>query len=301
MVEPEYFDLRYKDLMRKNIILTGASGGVGSEVARILLRSGATVHAIGRNQAKLQLLESTSGKTGSIYVYLCDLQRPTDIKQTFTSILERVSGKLDGIVNCAGQSLIKDFQDTSLKDFDDIMTINVRAAMHIMSMAVPFMKLTGGSIVNVSATPVPRVRQSIFCVSKACMDSMTQCSALELANFGIRVNGVAPGVVNTEFRLNQVENPINKEANDEGLKECNAKGFIGGVSSAKDVAEVIVWLLSDESSYVTGEIINVDGGAGLDSGTSRVAWKTEEKKQESPSVFSLGKAFGIEKLFNRGK
>lgn len=301
MAEPEYFDLRYKDLSRKNIILTGASGGIGSEVARILLRSGANVHALGRNQAKLQLLESTQGKTGSLFVYLCDLQRPTDIKQTFTSILERVSGKVDGIINCAGQSLIKDFQDTSLKDFDDIMTINVRAAMHIMSMAVPFMKLTGGSIVNVSATPVPRIRQSIFCVSKACMDSMTQCSALELANFGIRVNGVAPGVVNTDFRLNQSENPITRESNEEGLRECSTKGTIGGVTTAKDVAEVIVWLVSDESSYVTGEIINVDGGAINETGLSRVAWKSEERKQENPSVFSLGKAFGIEKLFGRGK
>ena len=301
MAGAEFFDLRYKDLQHKNILLTGASGSIGREVARILLRSGANVHILGRNHAKLQSLESTPGSTGSVFIYICDLQRPTDIKQTFTAILERVSGKLDGIINCAGQSLIKNFEDTSLKDFDDIMTINVRAAMHIMSMAVPFMKLTGGAIVNVSATPVPRVRQSVFCVSKACMDSLTQCSALELANFGIRVNGVAPGIVNSGFRLNQMDQPITPQAEEAGLKEAASKGLIGGVCSPLDVAEVIVWLVSDESSYVTGEIINVDGGSSIDSAISRISFREEGRREESPSILSISKNSMLGKLFSIGK
>jgi NAD(P)-dependent dehydrogenase (short-subunit alcohol dehydrogenase family) len=301
MAGPEFSDLRYKDLVKKNILLTGASGAIGSEVARILLRAGATLHVIGRNHSKLQMLESTPGSTGSLFSYICDLQRPTDIKQTFTAILERVSGRLDGIINCAGQSLIKNFEDTSLKDFDDIMTINVRAAMHLMSMAVPFMKLTGGAIVNVSATAVPRSRQSVFCVSKACMDSLTQCSALELANFGIRVNGVAPGIVVSDFRINQAENPISREANDAGIQEANGKGMIGGTCSPNDVAEVVVWLVSDESSYVTGEIINVDGGSSIDSAISRIGWKGEERREESQSIFPISKDSIFGKFLNLGK
>lgn len=300
--ETDYFDLRYKDLKGKNILLTGGSSGIGHEVGKILLKSGANVIALGRNRELLQRLEYTLGKTGSLSIHPCDLQKPTEIKQVFTLILEQVQGKLDGIANCAGQSLIKDFNDTTLKDFDDSMNINVRAAMHIMSMAVPFMKLTGGSIVNISGSPVPRIRQSIFCVTKACLDSLTQCSALELANFGIRVNSVAPGITDTGFRLNQAENPISQVANEICLKEAARKSLLGGVNTAKDVAEVVVWLLSNESSYVTGEIITVDGGSSLHTATADIEWRVEEKKVEEDSMIGKGmKAFGFDKFFSKGK
>jgi Dehydrogenases with different specificities (related to short-chain alcohol dehydrogenases) len=298
--ETDYFDLKYKTLRGKNIILTGGSSGIGHEVAKILLVSGSNVIAIGRNREELNRLEFTLGKTGTLSVHYCDLQRPTEIKQVFTAILEQIQGKIDGIINCAGQSLIKDFQDTSLKDFDECMNINVRAAMHLMSMAVPFMKLTGGSIVNITASPVPRIKQSIFCVTKACLDSLTQCAALELANFGIRVNAVAPGITDTNFRLNQTEKPINQDVNDGCVRDAGRKSLLGGVNSAKDVAEVVVWLVSDESSYVTGEIITVDGGTSLNTATSDMEWKAEEKKEEA-SVFDKGfKALGIGSIFSKG-
>ena len=297
--ETDYFDLRYKDLRGKNMIITGASSGIGHEVAKILLKSGSNVIAIGRNRELLQRLEYTLGKTGALSIHICDLQKPTEIKHVFTTILEELQGKIDGIANCAGQSLIKDFHDTTLKDFDDNMNINVRAAMHIMSMAVPFMKLTGGSIVNISGSPVPRIRQSIFCVTKACLDSLTQCSALELANFGIRVNSVAPGITDTNFRMNQPERPINELTNTVCVKEAGRKSLLGGVNSGKDVAEVIVWLLSEESSYVTGEIITVDGGSSLNTASSDIEWRVEEKKEETSVIDKGMKVFGIDKLFSR--
>ena len=299
-VDTDYFDLRYKDLKGKNIVLTGGSSGIGHEVAKILLKSGSNVIALGRNRELLQRLEYTLGKTGSLTVHFCDLQKPTEIKQVFTTVLEQLQGHIDGIVNCAGQSLIKDFQDTTLKDFDDCMNVNVRAAMHIMSMAVPFMKLTGGSIVNISGSPVPRIRQSIFCVTKTCLDSLTQCSALELANFGIRVNSVAPGITDTGFRMNQVDRPIGQVANEVCVREAGRRSLLGGVNAAKDVAEVVVWLISSESSYVTGEIITVDGGSSLSTATSDIEWKVEEKKEETSVIDKGIKAFGFDKLFSRG-
>jgi NAD(P)-dependent dehydrogenase (short-subunit alcohol dehydrogenase family) len=295
----EYFDLKYKDLKGKNVLLTGASGGIGHEVGKILLRSGSNVIAIGRNRGSIQRLE-TLDNTGTLSIYICDLQKPSEIKQVFTEILEKIQGKINAIVNCAGQSFIKDFQETTLKDFDECMNINVRSAMHLMSMSVPFMKLTGGSIVNISASPVPKIRQSVFCVSKACLDSLTQCSALELANFNIRVNAVAPGVVDTSFRTNQAEDPIDLSTNQACVKEAARRSLIGTCVTPKDVADVVVWLVSDESSYVTGEIITVDGGCSLTTATSDIEWKTEEKKEE-PSILNKGfKAFGMEKFFSKG-
>ncbi|CAG9316379.1 unnamed protein product [Blepharisma stoltei] len=290
-------DLKYPDLQGKTIILTGGSSGIGREAAKILLKSGANLILIGRRTQLLDQLDQIPKKKGTLTVHACDLERPNEIKSVISRIVMDNQGKIDGVVNCAGIIESKDFSETTLQEWDMVMNINLRAPMQIISMLIPFMKFTGGSIVNVSASPVPRPKQTIFSVSKACLDSLTQCAALELGGFGIRVNGVAPGITDTSLRMHQVEQRITQAQNDNLMKAAGSETPMKTINTAKNIADSIVWLLSEQSSYVNGEIICVDGGASIKTATSEIAWHlpepvvTESLLSQGMKALNLGKFF----------
>lgn len=295
--DSNFLDLKYPDLQGKNIILTGGSSGIGREAAKILLKSGANVILLGRRTQLLEQLSQIPKKKGTTEIHACDLEKPNEIKSVISRILTDHSGKIDGLVNCAGIIQSKDFSETTLQDWDTIMNINLRAPMQIISMIIPFMKFAGGSIVNVSSSPVPRAKQTIFCVSKSCLDSLTQCAALELAGFGIRVNAVAPGITDTSLRMHQVDQRITQVQNDSLMKVAADETPLMKVSTAKNVADSIVWLLSDQSSFVNGEILSIDGGASIKTATSDVAWHVPEEVV-TESLLSQGmKALNLGKFF----
>lgn len=152
------------------------------------------------------------------------------------------------------------------------MTINVRGMFQIISMSVPFLKDSKGVIVNVSATAgsIPEVGGLVFSVSKAMVNMLTKCTALELASFGVRVNAVAPIFVDTTARLTAGEASMIMARDDyEELKEKTQNAipldvqFQSKMLYPDDVADSILWLASSDSSYVTGEILTLDGGQGL--------------------------------------
>lgn len=303
-------DLAYPSLSGKIIVMTGASSGIGQATAKMLLKSGAHLYCLGRNQAAYNELEHFAKSQGTLRFFHCDLLRPVEIKTVFQSVMSETAGKLDGLINCAGMILSKEFRDTLLSEWDMIHTLNLRAPMQIMSMAVPYMREFGGSIVNVSASPVPRPKQTLFCVSKACLNSLTQCAALELGGIGIRVNAVAPDFTDTLLRVSpQVkggtrpleevsisifEDGLSLSQNAELMQQAGAVNPLQRVNSAKDVAHAIVWLVSDESSFVNGEILTVDGGASLQSPLTAAAWHVPEPRGE-PEKKSL--AAGLKNFF----
>ena len=296
--ETDFKDLEYDDLAGKNYLVTGGSSGIGREVARILLQNGAHVILLGRRPQLLHQLAQVLSNKGSISVYPCDLERPAEVKSVFLRALEEVQGNLNGIVNSAGVIHSKDFKDTTLQEWDQIMNVNVRVPMQLISMAIPFMKLTGGAIVNVSAAPMPRPKQTIFSVSKAMLDSMTQCAALEVANFGIRINCVAPGFVDTGLRMHQKDLSLTAVQNHELMKQAASQTPTGKVSSPANIAHTAVWLLSDQSSFVNGEVLAVDGGASISSKTSSIQWHNPEV--EPPSILSQGmKALNLGNFFKK--
>lgn len=152
------------------------------------------------------------------------------------------------------------------------MTINVRGTLQITSMSVPFLKDSKGVIVNVSATAGerPEVGGLVFSVSKSMINMMTKCVALELGGFGIRVNAVAPLFVDTPARMTTGDVNMNLTKPEyEDLKASTEKGIPLEVSyqdkilNCEEVADSILWLASSDASYVTGEILTIDGGQSI--------------------------------------
>jgi short-subunit dehydrogenase len=147
--------------------MTGASSGIGSAIAKKLLRSGANVIMFGRDISKLQQLNIDPKKLGQSYIFRCDLTRPLEVEEIFLRVVEFFQGRIDVLINAAGILLSKDYMETTLPEYDYLMTLNVRAPMQLMSMATPWLKQYKGCVVNVSASAVPRPRQTLFCVTKS--------------------------------------------------------------------------------------------------------------------------------------
>ena len=214
LAERDNQDIKY-NFVGKNVMMTGASSGIGKVIWKKLLRNGATVAAFGRNVAKLEAeMDDKMTKRGKFIPVVCDLAQPVDVEEKFYIIMStEFEGKLDVLINSAGIMLSKDYRDTTLQEFDHIMTINVRAPMQLMSMAGPWLQETKGAVVNLSANAVPRPSCTLFSMSKSCLDMLTQCAALEMAKYGVRCNAVAPGVTNTPMRMSQPFGPMSEHQN----------------------------------------------------------------------------------------
>ena len=300
--EYDAIDIKYKDLLGKRILLTGASSGIGRQVARKLLRSGVYLMVLGRNPDALAELSRDPKARGVVKPYECDIEKPVALEETFFKMMEENDGKLDGLINTVGTSLCADFRDTTLKEFDFLMNINVRTSMQLMSMASRFLKESHGVIVNVSAPDVPMPKATLFCVTKACLNMLTQCAALELSAHGVRVNAVAPGFVNTPMRMHQREAPISQAENDALMREAAKRTPLKRTPTDKEVADAIVWLISEQSSFVNGQIMNIDCGASIAATSSDLSWhkpniavtptQASAQGQRQTGLFGLAKFLG---------
>lgn len=230
------------------ILVTGASGGIGSTTVRHLVEEGAQVIASGRNQEALNALRSETG---------CSVL-PFDL--TSQQSVETALQGLDvwGVVNCGGfGGEIATPMDTDIDVFDKVMAINARGAMLVTKYASQSMVRlgNGGSIVNVSsqASLVALEGHISYGSSKAALDNITRVSALELGKHNIRVNSVNPTVVMTEMSEFYWGRP------DIGGKFLEQMP-LGRWATADDIAAPIVFLLSEKSSMISGVSLPIDGG-----------------------------------------
>lgn len=158
-----------------------------------------------------------------------------------------------------------------------VMHINVRVPLQLISLSAPYLSRTQGAVVNVSASPVPRPQCSIFSISKSCVDMLSKCAALELANSGIRVNSVAPGAVDTPVRMNQPFGPLSESQNEAFMKEMAKKiPLQSKMPAARDIANVVLFLANRKSSYINGQVLTVDGGSSLATQGCWIEWNAIE-------------------------
>jgi NAD(P)-dependent dehydrogenase (short-subunit alcohol dehydrogenase family) len=246
----------------KVVVVTGATSGIGRATTLRFAESGANVVAIGRKEDALAAVsEEIRKRGGSPLTVRADLSVAAEAAKVIAGTVDWFGG-LDVLVNAAGHISSGTIENTSLEAWDAMIDINLRAVFNLMQQAVPLLIERRGNIVNVSSVTGLRSFPGVlaYCVSKAGLDQLTRCAALELAAKGVRVNAVNPGVVVTE---------IHKRG---GLSEDQYAAFldhskqthpIGRVGEAREIAELILFLASERAAWITGGTYSIDGGRAL--------------------------------------
>jgi dehydrogenase/reductase SDR family member 4 len=241
-------------LEHKVAIVTGASRGIGEAIARAFVREGARVALCGRNHETL--LEVSTNIEGRTLPIACHVGRPGDI-EALVSRTEAELGPVDILVNNAATNVQQGpCLEASEDQFDKMVEVNLKSAFRLVSHIAPGMVRRGsGSIINIASVAGirPQFQSVLYSMTKAALIMMTRSWALELGPTGVRVNAIAPGLIQT--RLSEYF----------WKDESRRESFFGRQPVRKmgqpaDIAEIAVLLASGRSSFITGEVIVADGG-----------------------------------------
>ncbi len=241
-------------LKDKVAVVTGASQGIGRETALALAEAGAKVVVAARNEEKLAALaQEIAGKGGEAFAVKLDVADAEQTKAAFKIILEKF-GKVDILVNNA--AINRDGLAVRMKadDWDAVLRTNLTGAHLCIQQVLPgMMKARAGRIINI-ASVVARMGnagQANYVAAKAGLIGLTKALAIEIASRNITVNAVAPGFIET---------PMTDVLSDKVKEELRARIPLGRMGSGRDVAAAIVFLASDEACYITGHVLDVNGG-----------------------------------------
>ncbi len=236
------------------MIIVGGAGGIGSAVARRLAARGCRIVLTGRNAERLQ---SVAAETGA-QTFPLDARDSAAVDAMMQSVLAG-HGRVDGMVNCAGSILLKPAHLISDKEFADTIAINLTTAFNLVRAATRLMmkQAGGGSIVLCSSVAARRgfVNHEAIAAAKAGVEGLALAAAASYARFGVRVNCVAPGLTRTELTRALTQNET-------VAKMSAALHPLGRIGEPTEVASAICWLLDSEQSWVTGQVIGIDGGLG---------------------------------------
>ncbi len=248
-----------KEFNGKVAFVTGATSGIGQACAVAFAAAGAKVVCVGRKTEALQDVEQKMRETGSEALTIeADLSREDEAQRAVQKAIE-VFGGIDILVNAAGHLSSGTIENTSLEAWDDMMNVNVRAPFQLMQKALPSLIERRGNVVNVSSVTGLRAFPGVlaYCVSKAALDQLTRCSALELAAKGVRVNAVNPGVVVTEIHK---RGGMNEEAYAAFLEHSKTTHPLGRTGRPEEIAALVLYLASNQASWITGATYSIDGG-----------------------------------------
>lgn len=242
------------DLTGKKALVTGASGGIGESIARMLHKQGATVGLHGTREEKLQALASDLGERAVVLpANLSDLDEASALGKTAEEKLEGV----DILVNNAGITRDGLFARMSNEDWDDVMRVNLTAVFRLTKeIAYPMMRRKGGRIINITSIVgvTGNPGQANYCASKAGMIGFTKSLAQEIASRNVTVNCIAPGFISSAMT--------------EKLNDKQKEAIMGAIPMKKmgegdDIASAALYLASQEGGYVTGQTLHVNGGMAM--------------------------------------
>jgi NAD(P)-dependent dehydrogenase (short-subunit alcohol dehydrogenase family) len=219
------------------------------------------VALIGRREPALKETVERAGGSGRAFLVSADISDDEQARRSIERAAEHL-GDFDLLVNAAGAIQLGGLEATSLEQWDRMMNINLRSVFHLIKLAAPYLERSRGNIVNVSSVNGLRSFAGVlaYCVSKAGVDHLTRCAALDLAPKGIRVNAVNPGVVVTGLHRS---GGMSEEGYAAFLEHSKSTHPLGRVGRADEIAELILFLASDKASWITGATISIDGGRAL--------------------------------------
>lgn len=242
-------------LKDKVAIITGGTRGIGLETVKVFAENGAKVILFGSRQETVdKALASLQADGITADGYWPDLNDYAEIEKTVAEIVQKY-GRIDILVNNAGISANKKIEDTDPKEFASIMDLNVKAMFNVTKAVVPYMKKQGEGVILNTSSMVSIYGQPAgvgYPASKFAVNGLTKSLARELAPAHIRVNAVAPGITNTDMVA-----ALPKEMIDPLIQTIP----LGRIGEPRDIANGFLFLASDLASYVTGEILSVDGAA----------------------------------------
>lgn len=242
-------------LKDKIAVITGGTRGIGFETVKVFAENGAKVILFGSRQ---QTVEKALRELAELEIqadgYWPDLSDYAEIEETIAKIISQY-GKIDILVNNAGISANQPIEKTSAEEFAKIMAVNVEAMFNVTKAVVPGMKKHGEGVILNTSSMVSIYGQPAgvgYPASKFAVNGLTKSLARELAPFGIRVNAVAPGITNTDMVAS-----LPREMIDPLIKTIP----LGRIGEPRDIANAFLFLASEMASYITGDILSVDGAA----------------------------------------
>ena len=241
----------------KVALITGATSGIGRATALLFAESGARIALVGRNAVALtEVTDEIKSNGGDVLPIRADVT--VNGERILTETISHF-GQLDVLVNAAGHLSNGTIENTTLEAWDTMLDVNLRAVFTLIQHSVPHLEKTGGNVVNVSSVTGLRSFPGVlaYCVSKAGLDQLTKCAALELASKGVRVNAVNPGVVVTEIHRRAGMGDVDYQAFLERSKTTHPLGRVG---EPREIAELILFLASDHADWITGATYSIDGG-----------------------------------------
>ena len=247
------------ELSGRVALVTGATSGIGRATALRFAEAGASLALVGRDREALdEVVAEVAGHGVEALAIGADVTIEQEAERAITATVEKFSA-LDVLVNAAGILANGTIENTTLAAWDEMLNVNLRAVFHLMQLAVPHLAARRGNIVNVSSVTGLRAFPGVlaYCVSKAGVDQLTRCAALELAPKSIRVNAVNPGVVRTEVHRRA---GMSEDKYAAFLEHSQTTHPLGRVGEAHEVADLVLFLASERAAWITGATYSIDGG-----------------------------------------
>lgn len=243
-----------KSLQDKVAIITGASRGIGAEIAKAIAQAGASViinYTNNRSAADL-IVSEIKNLGGNAISVRADVSDSVEVKALFDAAITHF-GKIDILINNAGTAIFKAIQDTSDEELDRIFAINVKGTFYCLRESATRLS-NGGRVINISSSVTRLILPTYgaYAATKGAVEQLTRVFAKEVGSRGITVNSISPGPTNTELFL--------EGKSEETIQRLAAMSALGRIGETEDIAKVVLFLASEEAAWVTGQNIGVNGG-----------------------------------------
>ena len=256
-----------KDLKGKTALITGGGTGLGTAIAQRFVKEGAKIVISGRRKEKLDAVAETMPK-GLVVVCQGDVTKEADVKRMVDETVKLGNGKIDILVNNAAHDIKGIITELAPDDWRTVIDIDLTGPFLLMHETLPHMiKARYGSIINIASLGGTRCLPACpaYCTSKAGLIMLTQQAALDYGKYNIRVNAVCPGGIDTEL-LDEMIIPLSQKVGktkQDGLDYFSKFVPLRRVSKAEEITGICVYLASDESSFMTGSALLIDGGSAV--------------------------------------
>ena len=247
-------------LNNKNVIITGGASGMGKATAELFCSEGAKVAIMDINKTEGEkTINKINSNNEKAFFFHTDLTKSNEVKRSINKITDLFS-KVDILFNHAGTIIVKPVHESSEEDYDYLMNTNVRSAFLVCKEVIPIMlKNKGGNIIITSSIGGEKgfALESLYCMTKGAVLQLARSIAVEYRDQGIRCNAICPGFVKTNHGLREI-----KELDEQGQNwnEADLNSVQGKICKPEEVASAVLYLASDESSFVNGTALYVDNG-----------------------------------------